>query len=157
MSTVRRLASVHPTVYLFLLLVASLPLQAQIVTLSSTSNSFGDVVLGSSSAASTLTLRNGSRTAALTITGIAASGDFSQTNSCGSSLAARGSCSIRLIFTPTAGGTRTGTLTVTDNATPNTQTASLTGNGVAPLSLSPTSRAFGNVVVGAPAPPRLSP
>jgi uncharacterized protein YjdB len=151
MPTLRRLASVHPALYLFLLFVASLnSLQAQTVTLSSTSRSFGDVVLGSSSAAATLTLRNGSRNVALTISSIAATGDFSQTNTCGTSLAARGSCSIQLSFTPTTGGTRTGTLTVTDNAIPNTQTASLTGNGVAPLSLGPTSRAFGNVVVGSP-------
>ena len=129
----RRLVSIYPALYLFLALFASVhPLHGQTASLSNTSRAFGDVVLGSSSAAATLTLRNSSRTAALTITSIAASGDFSQTNTCGTSLAARGSCSIQLIFTPTAGGTRTGTLTVTDNAIPNTQTASLTGNGVAP-------------------------
>ena len=146
----RRQVSIYPALIVFVVLIASVhSLQAQSASLSNNSRSFGNVALGSSSAAMSLTLKNGSSKAALAITNIAASGDFSQTNTCGASLAARGSCSISLIFTPTAGGTRTGTLTVNDNASPATQTASLSGTGVAPLSLNPTSRAFGSVVVGA--------
>ena len=151
MPTLRHLVSIYPAIYVMLVLVASAhPLQGQTATLSDTSPSFGDVVWGSSSAAVTVTLRNSSTRTALAITNIAASGDFSQTNTCGASLAARGSCAIKLVFSPSATGTRIGTLTVTDNAIPNTQAASLTGNGVAPLSISPSSRTFGNVVVGSP-------
>ena len=39
---------------------------------------------------------------ALTITSIAVSGDFAETNNCGSSVAAGGSCTINVTFTPTA-------------------------------------------------------
>src|SRR6185312_1147711 len=42
----------------------------------------------------------------------------------------------------------TGTLTVTDNASPVTQTAALAGTGVAPVTITPASRAFGNVAIG---------
>lgn len=59
--------------------------------------------------------------------GIAASGDFAQTNNCGSHVLADTSCEITVTFTPTATGARTGNITVTDNA--GTQTASLTGTG----------------------------
>ena len=42
---------------------------------------------------------------------------------------AGGSCTLVITFTPTAAGTRSATLTLTDNATPATQTIALTGNG----------------------------
>jgi hypothetical protein len=43
-------------------------------------------------------------------------------------------------FTPTATGTRTGTLSISDNATGSPQTVSLSGTGTAPaVTLSPTS------------------
>ena len=67
--------------------------------------------------------------AALTITSIAASGDFSETNTCGSIVAAGANCMISITFTPTAGGNRTGTLTITDNAHGSPQTVALTGTG----------------------------
>ena len=49
-------------------------------------------------------------TAAATVSGVAATGDFSQTNTCGSSIAAGASCTVTVKFTPTATGTRTGTV-----------------------------------------------
>lgn len=55
--------------------------------------------------------------------------DFAPLNSCGSSLAVNSSCSIGVFFDPTAGGTRTGTLTITDNSTGSPQTVTLTGTG----------------------------
>jgi len=56
-------------------------------------------------------------------------GDFAQTNGCGTSLAAGTKCTISVTFTPTQTGTRTGTLTATDSANNSPQTASLTGKG----------------------------
>jgi Abnormal spindle-like microcephaly-assoc'd, ASPM-SPD-2-Hydin len=67
--------------------------------------------------------------AALSITTISTSGDFAQTNKCGTSLAAGGSCQISVTFTPTAGGSRTGTLTVADGASGSPQVVTLTGTG----------------------------
>jgi hypothetical protein len=59
-------------------------------------------------------------------------GDFGQTNNCGSSVEANGSCTINLTFTPTTFGSRTATLTMTDNASGSPQTVSLTGTGTGP-------------------------
>src|SRR5262249_14159556 len=69
-------------------------------------------------------------TATLTITSITASGDFTQTNGCAGSLAAGASCPIVVTFVPTAAGSRTGAVTIVDNAAQSPQTVSLTGTGV---------------------------
>src|SRR5262249_52788351 len=70
---------------------------------------------------------------ALTITSIAVtgtnSGDFAQSNTCGSSVAAGSSCMIGVTFTPTAAGNRSASVTITDNAAESPQTVILTGNG----------------------------
>jgi len=92
---------------------------------------FSGQTVGTTSAAQPVTLSN-TGSAALTISSIGISGNFAQTNNCGSSVAAGGSCAINVTFTPTAGGTRTGTLTVTDNsngAAGSTQTVNLNGTG----------------------------
>ena len=110
---------------------------------------FGSVLVGQTSAAQTLTLSN-SGTAALTISGITASGDYAVTNTCSGSLAAEANCSISVTFKPTQTGARTGTLTITDNATNSPQTVQLSGTGIAPAAaLSPTTLPdFGSVLVG---------
>jgi len=142
---------VRPTrVFLFLfslvILTAAIPAAvAQTATLSPTSRAFGSVGVGSPSATRTFTLRN-TATTALSVSSISTSGDFSQTNTCKSSVAARGNCVITVTFTPTATGARTGTLTVVDGA--GTQTGSLQGTGVAPLTANPASRSFGNTALG---------
>ncbi len=115
------------------------------VTLSPASLTFSSQLVGTTSAAQTVTLTN-NQSSAVTGIGISASGDFGQSNNCGSSLAANSSCAISVRFSPTAIGTRTGTLTVTDSA--GTQTSTLSGTGVANVSLSPSSVNFGNQGVG---------
>src|SRR5262249_30988258 len=117
---------------------------APIASLSPTSLSFGGQNVGATGAAQTVTLSN-TGTAPLTLSSIAASGDFSQTNNCGSTVAAGANCAIQVTFSPTVTGTRTGTLTITDNAAGSPQSVSLSGTGTTPLaSLSPTSLTFGN-------------
>src|SRR5258706_14856863 len=103
---------------------------APTASLSPTSLTFASQNVGTTSAAQTITLSNGG-TAALSITSIAASGDYAQTNTCGTSVAAGANCTISVTFTPTAAGTRTDTITVTDNAAGSPQTSSLTGTGTA--------------------------
>ena len=98
------------------------------VTLSPTSLTFAAQDTGSTSAAQTVTLTN-SGTGALSLTSIAASGDFAETNNCGSSVAASSDCTISVTFTPTAGGALSGTLTINDNASGSPQTVTLTGTG----------------------------
>ena len=104
--------------------------QAQFAILSPTKVAFSNTTVGVASTASTVTVYNlGFIT--LKVSSVSTSGDFSQTNNCGT-LAVRGTCTISITFKPTATGARTGTLTVHDTAFLGTQTASLSGTGVAP-------------------------
>jgi len=101
------------------------------VGLAPTSLTFGSQLLNTTSAAQTVTLTN-TGTGPLTIVSIAASGDFAETNTCGTlpaMLAANANCMISVKFTPTATGARTGTLTITDDATGSPHTVGLTGTG----------------------------
>src|SRR5713226_6839552 len=117
------------------------------VTLSATSLSFGNQLLGTTSAAKTVTLTN-SGGATLTISSITVTGDFAQINTCGTSVAAGANCTISVTFTPTTTGTRSGTLSITDNAKNSPQAVALSGTGTPPVTLSPASISFGSVVVG---------
>jgi len=101
-----------------------------IAAVSPASLTFANQMVSTTSATQTVKLTN-SGTAALSISSISITGDFSQTNTCGTSLAAGGSCALNIAFTPITAGTRTGTLTIADNAANgNPQTVSLTGAGV---------------------------
>jgi hypothetical protein len=100
------------------------------VALSPASLTFGTQFVQTTSALQTITLTNSGK-AALAITNLTASGDFAQTNTCGTSVAAGGSCSISVSFTPTSAGQRSGTVTIADNAANSPQTVSLTGTGQA--------------------------
>ena len=127
------------------------------VALSPTSVSFGNHIVGATSAAQAVTLTN-SGSAALSIGSIALAGtnasDFAQTNTCpsgSSQLSAGSSCTINVTFTPAALGARSATLTFTDFATDSPQSVALGGAGAtaAPLvSLNPTLVNFGNQNVG---------
>jgi len=103
-----------------------------VASLSSASLSFSNQAVGTTSAGQTLTLSNAGK-AVLTITSIAITGtnagDFAQTNTCGSSVAAGAHCTIAVMFTPSAAGTRTATLSISDNASGSPQTAQLSGTG----------------------------
>jgi hypothetical protein len=118
---------------------------APAVSLSSASLTFATAV-ASASPAQTVTLTN-TGSATLTISSIGLTGtnaaSFSQTNTCGTSVAAGASCTISITFTPSITGTLTATLTVADNAAGSPQTVALTGTGQAPaLQLSSTSLSF---------------
>ena len=120
------------------------------VVLSNPSLNFGNQQVGVKSTALVETLTN-DQSVPLNITSITTSGDFSETNTCGSQVAAEGTCTIDVYFTPSTTGTRTGTLTITDDAKSSPQTASLSGTGVSSaISASPTTLAFGNEVLNVP-------
>ncbi len=57
---------------------------------------------------------------------------FTQTNTCGSSLATGASCTINVTFTPPRTGPYSASLIITDNAYGGQQTVGLTGTGVTP-------------------------
>jgi hypothetical protein len=67
--------------------------------------------------------------AALLVSTISATGDFSQTNNCANSVAGGGSCAVSISFKPTGVGTRSGSVSVTDNAAGSPQKLRLTGTG----------------------------
>jgi hypothetical protein len=115
------------------------------VSLSPSPMTFGAQAVGTTSVAQTLTLTNHGTTAQF-INGVSTTGlDFNRTNDLcvGSSVAAGGTCTITIVFNPTATGPRTSTLTVLDNNFNSTQTVNLTGtgtsvNGPTPLSVDTT-------------------
>ncbi|MCX6623985.1 MAG: choice-of-anchor D domain-containing protein, partial [Acidobacteria bacterium] len=115
-------------------------------SLGATSVAFGNQVVNTASALKNVTLTN-SQAVPLAITSISASGDYSQTNTCGTAIAAAGACVISLRFTPTVTGVRAGSLSVVHGAATGPLTASLSGTGVAPVSVSPPGLSFPNQVV----------
>jgi len=110
-------------------------------TLTPSSLAYATQLVGTNSASQAATLSN-TGTVAITITSITTTGPYSQTNNCGSSLGAGASCTINVVFTPTKGGTQTGTLSVVDNAPNSPQMSALTGVGTV-ISFSPTTLNFG--------------
>jgi hypothetical protein len=125
--------------------------------LSSTGLSFGDESLGSASAAQTVTLTNTS-SSALNVSGVNASGDFGETNTCTAPLAPGTSCSIAISFSPTALGPRSGAIAITSNAASSPQTISLSGVGITgmpSISLSASVLNFPAQVVNTTSPPQV--
>jgi hypothetical protein len=118
--------------------------------LSPTSLRFAAQVINTTSSSQTVRLSNVGN-ATMSITSIAFTGanaaDFARTTTCGTTLAAGSSCNISVTFRPTATGSRTARLSVTDSAPGSPQTAPLTGTGTA-VTVSPTSLTYTTQTVG---------
>ena len=109
-----------------------------LATLSATNLTFASQGLNTPSAPQTISVTN-TGSAEIQFTSVATTGDFSQTNTCvGSPLMIGQSCAISVVFTPTATGSRTGTLSIVDNTSNSAQTVALVGTG-ADFSLSAAS------------------
>jgi hypothetical protein len=90
---------------------------------------FPSQYVGTAGLPQAVTLTNNGDTT-ITITGVAASpSDFAPLSSCGNSLQPGAACSIGVFFDPTASGTRSGQLTITDSAFSGPQTVPLAGTG----------------------------
>jgi hypothetical protein len=119
-----------------------------IVSLSTTTLAWGNEVVGGTAAAKNITLSN-TGTGALNIASIAPSGDFAvSSTTCGSTLAAGKYCGIKVTFTPTQIGSRTGAITINDNASNSPQSVSLSGTGTVQAALTPVSGIWGVTSVG---------
>jgi hypothetical protein len=122
---------------------------AALASLSPTSLAFGNQAVGMTSTAQTVTLSNTGNAAlsitSLTLTGTNA-GDFAQSNTCGSSLAAGANCTIAVMFTPSVASTETASLSIADNASGSPQTASLSGAGTHDVILSWTASTTPGVI-----------
>jgi hypothetical protein len=105
------------------------PAQPGALSASPTSLSFGDVAADSTSAAQTVTVSNPGSTAA-SVSSISTSSPFAETNTCGSSIPAGGSCTVSVTFAPTSGGAASGTLSVATSAPGSPLTVALSGTGV---------------------------
>jgi len=105
------------------------PVQPGALNASPTSLSFGDVASGSTSSAQTVTVSNPG-TSAASVSSVSVTGPFSQTNTCGSSIAAGGSCTVSVKFSPTSGGALTGSLSIATSAPGGPITVALSGTGV---------------------------
>jgi hypothetical protein len=71
----------------------------------------GDASIGAVSLAKTINVNNPGA-APIAIGSIAATGDFTLTDDCGTSIPASGTCHVNVVFAPTQAGARQGTLTV---------------------------------------------
>jgi len=115
---------------------------------------FGVVQVGTSSVAQPVTLTNNGGTLAISsinFTGLAAA-QFSQTNTCGNSVAPGGTCAINVVFTPTAAAFASAKLNVTGSGV--THTATVNGTGTVPFTVLPATVSFGQVNVGSTSAPQ---
>ncbi len=117
-------------------------------TLSVSALSFAQQQIGTTSAAQTITLTNSGGVPLTLIAATVSPGDFSVVNACGNSLAAHATCAFNVTFSPTAIGSRTATLTITDQF--RYQNVALSGMGIAGpgVSLTPVSLSFPATGVG---------
>jgi Divergent InlB B-repeat domain/Protein of unknown function (DUF1573)/Abnormal spindle-like microcephaly-assoc'd, ASPM-SPD-2-Hydin len=127
------------------------------VLLSPSTLAFGNQNLGNTSAGQTFTLTNLGTTA---LNGVAIStnesGNFSQTNTCGTSVAGGASCTVTVTFNPQgqAGGVIRENLQISDSAPDSPQRVALSGTAVAGpfVSFSPFSLTFGPQAPGTTSP-----
>lgn len=103
-----------------------------VLTLSPTRLSFADQDVGSTSGILSSKITN-TASAPVTVCGVSVSGDFSQTNTCGSSIASKGTCAVNVRFTPTVHGARSGFLQFITNDAGSPQSINLSGKGVLPI------------------------
>jgi len=131
------------------------------LTVSPLTLTFGPQLVGTPTAAQMVTLTNSTNaaiafTSAVVSGGVpaAASTDFTSTNTCGTSIAANGSCTVSVIFKPSVAAAETANLVLTDADSTSPQTVTLSGTGTSStggtLTVAPTSLAFGNQPVGTP-------
>ncbi|MEW7989874.1 MAG: autotransporter domain-containing protein [Candidatus Thiodiazotropha sp.] len=103
------------------------------VVVSDTQLSFPDGSVDTPSQPQVVTVSN-QGTAAVTVNAITTEGDFSQSNNCGSQIAAGGSCDIEVVFTPQTTGSASGALNID------------TSDGLTRILLSGSAAAPGNPV-----------
>jgi hypothetical protein len=122
------------------------PLEFSLATLD-----FGSVAIGTASSPKSVILTN-YQDSALAISAIVASGGYSQTSDCPSSLSSGSTCTINVVFQPTAKGAIPGAITVTTDAAlaapPIGLTGTGTGSATAKVSFSPANLIFGNIEAG---------
>ena len=123
------------------------------IALTPPSAGFSSVIVGSTSAAQTLMLRNTGkgtlRISSITLTGTHPA-DFAANNTCGAPVAPDATCTLSVSFRPSVLGARAASIVIKSNIAD--RTVGLSGTGVVPpppvLSVSPSRIAFPGTVVG---------
>ncbi|HKI12262.1 MAG TPA: choice-of-anchor D domain-containing protein [Candidatus Acidoferrum sp.] len=123
------------------------------VSLSSSNLGFGSQTQGTSSTPQVITLNNTGNAplhvSAVTLTGSYPK-DWTQTNTCAVPLAAQGTCTISVTFSPSDNGILSAVLTVADDAPSSPQTINLYGNAPPAALVSPATSG-GSTVATVPA------
>ena len=125
--------------------------QSTTATVNPASLTFASQAYGGSSSPQLVTLTN-TGGVSLTVSSIATSGDFSESDNCQAAAVGAGqSCAIQVTFAPTQSGTRTGQLTIDANVSNGELSVSLTGTGTnsSGVALLPAAVNFGPIAVGA--------
>jgi hypothetical protein len=120
------------------------------VRLSAANLTFAGQKVNTTSAPQLITLTNTGSTA-LAIAGISMSGNFAETNTCGLTVKAGGSCTISVTFTPKVVRQENGKVSIKDSDLTTNQSAVLGGTGIsaAQISFLPASVNFEPHAVGA--------
>lgn len=116
------------------------------IQVSSSSLNFGNIDIGGVSASQTVTVTN-ALPSTVALQPLTLTGDYTDTTTCGASLGPQATCTVTIVFRPTATGPRPGSLVITAvNPAYGSATTTLTGNGVDfSLVVAPTS---GSVIAG---------
>jgi VCBS repeat-containing protein len=127
---------------------------APAATLSPASLTFSGQDAGSTSSPQVVTLMNPG-TVPLTVSNVAISAGWTQSNNCMPAVAANSSCTINVMFAPSVYGPQTGSLTLTDYASNSPQTVTLSGTALAPVAnLSTSSLNFAGQTVSTQSAPQ---
>jgi hypothetical protein len=133
-------------------LLTAIAIAQPAITLSATSFTFAPQQVDTQSAAQTLTITS-SGNAPVTLGDLNLTGDFAETDDCaGQTLAVNTSCTVQIVFAPTAVGARPGQLTINGNFAVGGGQANvlLSGTGTTPASiiLTPAALTFAATLVG---------
>ena len=124
------------------------PATASAVAIGPSLLQFSTLNVGVASPPRSTILRN-MGTAPLNIATKILTGDFAETDDCGISVAAGSFCTFTVTFTPTAPGSRFGTIVLGDDAAGSPHVINLVGDGSSPIvTLSPQTLTFSSLPVG---------
>src|SRR5208283_1617820 len=108
---------------------------------------YSSQAVGTSSSPQTVLLRN-MGSSPLAISSITTTGDFAETDNCGNSVSSASTCTLSVTFNPTAPWSRSGAVSIQDDAAGAPHVISLSGSAVGPfVALTPTSLSFSSVTV----------
>ena len=126
-------------------------------SLSANSVTFGPQALNGTSAPLPMSVTNTGQVSVSILSIVLSSGGtqrFSQTNSCGTSIAVGASCTVNFVFNPAVSGSASATLSINAGNGAGTQSVALSGTGAAlSFSVSAPSVAFGTETLNLPSAP----